>query len=45
MSQREKDRKKKQQESTLEKMVFDIIEKSTEQALKQALDELFKDWQ
>lgn len=45
MSQREKDRKKKQQESTLEKMVFDIIEKSTEQALKQALDELFKGWQ
>ena len=37
-------KKKKQQESQLEKMIFSIMEKGIEEAMKQALDNIFKDW-
>ena len=40
-----KKKKKKKQEQWLEAEIFRIMEKSAEAALKQAMDELFKDWQ
>ena len=42
---REKKKKdKKKRESELERMVFQIMEKSIGDALNAALDDLFKDW-
>ena len=37
-------KKKKKQESLMEKMIFDIMQKSMKTALDKAMDELFKDW-
>ena len=40
----ERKKKEKERESELEKMIFQIMEKSLQKALKVALDELTKDW-
>ena len=37
-------KKKKQQETWLEQQVIAILNKSLQAALKQAMDDLFKDW-
>ena len=43
MSEKKDDKKKKKQ-STLEKEIFSIMEKSTKTALDAAVDDLLKDW-
>jgi hypothetical protein len=40
-----KKKDKKKRESDLEKMIFAIMEKSMKDALNQAIDDLFRDWQ
>ena len=46
-SQRKKQdqkRKEKREQSVMEKEIFRLIEKSTEAAVNEALDEIFKGW-
>ena len=40
----EKEKKKKRRESDFERMMFQIMEKSLKEAMKAALDDVFKDW-
>ena len=44
MSQKEEEKKKKKKQSTLEKEIFSIMEKSMKTALDAAIDDLMKDW-
>ena len=44
MTEEERKKKKKKQQSILEAEIFKIIEKSMQQALDKALDDIFKDW-
>ena len=44
MSQKEEEKKKKMKQSTLEKVIFSIMEKSMKTALDAAVDDLLKDW-
>lgn len=37
-------KKKKKQEDWLSSYIFDVLEKSTEKALEEAINNLFKDW-
>ena len=44
MSQKEEEKKKKKKQSTLEKEIFSIMEKSMKTALDAAVDDLLKVW-
>lgn len=44
MSQNKKNKKKKNDESTLEAEIFLIMQKSLKAAMDAALDDIFKDW-
>ena len=42
-SKRKKE-KKKRKESTLERMIFEIMQKSLKSAMDAALDDIFREW-
>ena len=44
MTEQERKKKKKKQQSILEAEIFKIIEKSMQEALNKAMDDIFKDW-
>ena len=44
MTAEERKKKKKKQQSILEAEIFKIIEKSMQEALNKAMDDIFKDW-
>ena len=44
MTEEERKKKKKKQQSILETEIFKIIEKSMQEALNKAMDDIFKDW-
>ena len=44
MTEEERKKKKKKQQSILEAEIFKIIEKSMQEALNKAMDDVFKDW-
>ena len=44
MTEEERKKKKKKQQSILEAEIFKIIEKSMQDALNKAMDDIFKDW-
>ena len=44
MTEEERNKKKKKQQSILEAEIFKIIEKSMQEALNKAMDDVFKDW-
>ena len=44
MSDKEKERKKKKQEDWLMAQITAVLEKSLKAAMKQAMDDVFRDW-
>ena len=44
MTEEERKKKKKKQQSILEAEIFKIIEKSMQEALNKAMNDIFKDW-
>ena len=44
MKEEERKKKKKKRESEFERMIFQMMEKSLKEAMKTALDDIFKEW-